>query len=259
MRMRTYAILILIGAGAASIAALPYTPIPAHYHAFTDRLSALAGFGADRIRARVLPALEQELTEFGLAIGTPVYLRVFTLDKNLEVWLRANNGRYQLFKNLTLCGKDPDTDSTTLPENTGGVPVGIYRVSRDGLIPNSPQHLAVELMPLPDNNPETDTAQDQTALLQGACANETALALDNTDIEPVWLLVDAALRAGLPNVPVHVFDRHYQNDDVVNLGDDAMDAAPAPGLYDVYAAFERRRIPPEIHKTDGRYQVGNGG
>ncbi|MDP2697590.1 hypothetical protein [Thalassospira sp.] len=258
MRMRTYAILILIGAGAASIAALPYTPIPAHYHAFTDRLSALAGFGADRIRARVLPALEQELTEFGLAIGTPVYLRVFTLEKNLEVWLRANNGRYQLFKNLTLCGDD-DSAARSLPENAGGVPVGIYRVSRDDLIPNSPHHLAVNLIPLPDSSPDTDNAQDQTAILQGACANETALALDNSDIEPVWLLVDAALRAGLPNVPVHVFDQQYQNDDVVDLGDDAMDAAPAPGLYDVYAAFERRRIPPDVHKTGGRYQVGNGG
>ncbi|WP_157831832.1 hypothetical protein [Thalassospira marina] len=251
MRARTYAILTVVALGAAGYFALPYTPIPDYVHAFTARVSALTGFGADRIRSRVLPDMEKRLNEAGIAVGAPVYLRAFTADKTLQVWLRGDH-RYVEIQDAAFCAD----------ENQGNAafqtpPPGVYTISRDDLSPNSPNHVELTLDPLPDDDaPAANTPVDDAAYsLHGNCSDIAGISLKNEDIEQIYLLVDAALRAGQQSVPVHIFEKPRAMDDSLALTEDATGNTPAPGLYDVYAAFERTRIPPDVRKTDGRYHA----
>lgn len=249
MRARTYAIFTVVALGAAGYFALPYTPIPGYVDAFTARVSALTGFGADRIRSRVLPDMEKRLKDANIAIGAPVYLRAFTADHEIEVWLRGDH-RYSEIQDATFC-KDAETGNATFQTP----PPGAYTISREDLSPNSPNNVELTLTPLPEDDAPSPTRATITYSLHGNCANGPGIALKNSDIEQIYLLVDAALRAGQPSVPVHIFEKPYAMDDSGTLSQDTTGKSPAPGLYDVYAAFERTRIPPEIHKTDGRYQV----
>lgn len=251
MRARTYAILTVIALVAAGYFTLPYTPVPAYFHAFTSRVSALTGFGADRIRSRVLPDMEKRLNEAGIAVGAPVYLRVFTADQKLQVWLRGDT-RYSEIQDAGFCS-DQDAGNTALRTP----PPGVYRIRRDDLSPNSPSHVELNLTPLPDDDAPTtsDVAGAISYSLHGNCSDLAGISLNNDDIEQIYLLVDAALRAGQQSVPVHIFEKPRDMDDSLALTEDATNNGPAPGLYDVYAAFERSRIPPDVSKSDGRYHV----
>ncbi|OSQ39791.1 hypothetical protein [Thalassospira mesophila] len=254
MRARTYAILTIIALGAAGYFALPYTPVPDYVHAFTARVSALTGFGADRIRSRVLPDMEKRLNEAGIAVGAPVYLRVFTADQKLQVWLRGDT-RYSEIQDAGFCASDADDTSANATFQTP--PPGVYRIRRDDLSPNSPSHVELNLTPLPDDDaPSTnDAAAAISYSLHGNCSDIAGISLKNDDIEQIYLLVDAALRAGQQSVPVHIFEKPRDMDDSLALTEDATNNSPAPGLYDVYAAFERTRIPPDVSKSNGRYHV----
>ncbi|MAZ32302.1 MAG: hypothetical protein CMO06_04030 [Thalassospira sp.] len=265
MRAKLFATIALIGIGAAGYTLLPYTPVPGYFNDFTSRVSALAGFGAENIRNRVLPDLEAELSNADLAIGAPVFVRVFNADRDIEVWLKANN-RYRLFTRYNFCDADAITHASDGDGNSTGADsatignaadLGVYHVTRDDLSPNSPYHLEIALTPLTSGTPEDIEQQAQTGqpALRGNCEGTGGIALENGDIEPVYMLIDTALRAGQAQVPVHVFEKRQNMDDAVTLTEDAFASVPAPGLYDVYAAFERTRIPPEVQKTDGRYQV----
>ncbi|WP_417813495.1 hypothetical protein [Thalassospira alkalitolerans] len=250
MRAKLFAFITLIGAGAAGYTLLPYTPIPGYFDAFANRVSALAGFGAENIRNRVLPELESQLSSADLAIGTPVFIRVFNAERDLEIWLRGDK-RYRLFKRVGFC--PPNGDKT----QTGFAGLGVYNITREGLVPNSPHHLEITLTPLTSGAPEDTREQGQTTppAIYGNCEGSGSIALETSDIEPVFILIDTALRAGQSQVPVHIFEQHQNMDDALTLAEDAFESVPAPGLYDVYTAFERTRIPPEVHKTDGRYRV----
>jgi murein L,D-transpeptidase YafK len=252
VRARTYAILTVIALGAAGYFALPYSPVPDYLHAFTARVSALTGFGADRIRSRVLPDMEKRLSQAGIAVGAPVYLRVFTAEQKLQVWLRGDT-RYNEIQDASFC-TDTDGDANAAPQMP---PPGVYRIRRDDLSPNSPSHVELGLNPLPDDDAPTpdDAVAAISYSLHGNCSNLAGISLKNDDIEQIYLLVDTALRAGQQFVPVHVFETAKNMDDSQALTNDAIGNTPAPGLYDVYAAFERTHIPPDVSKSNGRYHV----
>lgn len=262
MRAKLFATIALIGIGAAGYTLLPYTPVPGYFNDFTSRVSALAGFGAENIRNRVLPDLEAELSNADLSIGAPVFIRVFNADRDIEVWLKADT-RYRLFTRYNFCDADAITYATDGETDGSGTTIGatanlgVYHVTRDDLSPDSPHHLEIALTPLTSGSPEEMAEQAETAqpALRGNCEGTGGIALENDDIEPVYMLIDTALRAGQAQVPVHVFEKRQNMDDAVTLAEDAFASVPAPGLYDVYAAFERTRIPPEVQKTDGRYRV----
>ncbi len=249
MRARTYAIFTVVALGAAGYFALPYTPIPGYVEAFTARVSALTGFGADRIRSRVLPDMEKRLKDANIAVGAPVYLRAFTADHKIEVWLRGDH-RYNEIQDAAFC-TDADSGNATFQTP----PPGVYTISRNNLAPNSPKNVELALTPLPDDDAPSPSQATTSYSLHGNCADGPGIALKNDDIEQIYLLVDAALRAGQQSVPVHIFEKPHAPDDSMALTEDATGNSPAPGLYDVYAAFERTHMPPEVRKADGRYQV----
>ena len=91
MRAKLFATIALIGIGAAGYTLLPYTPVPGYFNDFTSRVSSLAGFGAENIRDRVLPDLEAELSNADLAIGAPVFVRVFNASDNPELEVRVGD------------------------------------------------------------------------------------------------------------------------------------------------------------------------
>src|SRR5688500_8352056 len=69
--------------------------------------SAVPALGSPNSRAALAATnarrrIDDALTEKGLSFGSPVYLRVFKEEAELEVWLK-NGERYDLFKTFPIC------------------------------------------------------------------------------------------------------------------------------------------------------------
>ena len=64
-----------------------------------------------------------ELTSRGLKIGAPLYVRVFKLENEMEVWLKNASGSYTLFRTYPIstgpASSDPNSKKATSRRRKG--------------------------------------------------------------------------------------------------------------------------------------------
>lgn len=203
------------------------------------------------IRADVVPRLRRELTAKDLALGSPVFIRIFKETNELEVWL-SPGGRYQHFRTYPICAYSGAL-GPKLREGDGQAPEGIYAVGRAQLNPASNYHLSFNL-----GYPNAfDRAHGRTGsflMVHGRCVSVGCYAMTDRGIEEIYLVVEAALNAGGRDVPVHIFPfrmtdtalpRHRQSE---WYGFWSM-------LKPAFDAFERTRMVPATRVLAGVYVV----
>lgn len=212
--------------------------------------------GLDRAAAaaaRVRPLLEAELAALGLKVGDAVFLRVLKEESILEVWMQAAGSKdFVHYKTYPLCqppgelGPPSELSDPRLPE-------GFYGVTLPSLRPQHRQYLGFAI-DYPNALDVYYRRPARAVLVQGDCVGGGALALKNPDMEEVYTLVAAALRAGHSPLLVHLFPFQL-TDDRMN----EVEASRSPWLHfwaslkEGYDYFEISRRPPEPTAKDGRY------
>ena len=206
---------------------------------------------AARAAANVRPALEVALAEKRLAWGAPMLVRIFKHEGELEVWLHDGT-RYRRFRTYPICtysgGLGPKQRQGDLQ-----APEGFYFVGRGQLNPGSRYHLSFDL-----GYPNAyDRAHGRTGdylMVHGNCVSIGCYAMGDAQIEQIYTLLDAALRGGQRQVPVHAFPFRF-------------DAPPRPDwragewgsfwgeLEPAYTAVERTGVVPAVRVIDGHYRV----
>ncbi len=202
--------------------------------------------------AAVERALRPALEKTQLRYGAPVYIRIFKQESALEVWLQAQDGRYQLFKNYPICAWSGSL-GPKLRQGDNQAPEGFYNVGISQLNPNSRFHLAFNL-----GYPNAyDRANERTGdflMVHGNCVSIGCYAMGDAAIEEIYTLVGAALVHGQARVPVHVFP--------FRLTKVALSAQRQHGWHDfwqdlqpAYTQFEQTRRVPRVTIAQRRYVV----
>src|SRR5262245_19369539 len=93
--------------------------------------------------ARVRSRLQTALASNGVRIGAPIYIRIFKLERELEVWLDQGN-RYLLFRKYPICTFSGEL-GPKLREGDRQSPEGFYAVGPAQLNPSSQFHLSFNL------------------------------------------------------------------------------------------------------------------
>jgi murein L,D-transpeptidase YafK len=202
-----------------------------------------------------LAKFDARLAEKGLALGAPVFVRIFKLESELEVWL-AKEGRYQLFATYPICLWSGRL-GPKLQEGDGQAPEGFYSVTKEQLNPNSRWHRSFNLG-FPN---EFDQAQGRTGsfiMVHGGCQSIGCFAMTDPVVDEIWRLVTAALDGGQKSFDVQVFPFRMTDKSLKARSGDRWSQFWSD-LQRGYEAFERSRIPPQIHVCDGRYVVTEGG
>ena len=207
---------------------------------------------AQAAATRVLPGLRRDLAAAGLVLGDPVYLRLFKHEREMEVWVRKDHGRYALFRRFPICTYSGAL-GPKLKQGDGQSPEGFYSVAAGQLNPSSQYHLAFNLG-YPNAYDRRRGRTGDFLMVHGSCVSIGCYAMGDAQIEQIYTLVDAALRGGQRQVPVHIFPFRFS-------------APPDKGwqtggwatfwlnLREGYDAFERSHLPPRITVTNGRYVV----
>ncbi len=201
---------------------------------------------------RVLPGLRRDLAAAGLALGDPVYLRLFKQEREMEVWVRKEGGRYSLFRRFPICTYSGAL-GPKLKQGDGQSPEGFYSVAAGQLNPSSQYHLAFNL-----GYPNAyDRAHGRTGdflMVHGSCVSIGCYAMGDAQIEQIYTLVAAALRGSQQQVPVHVFPFRFATPP--DKGWQTSVWGPFwLNLREGYDAFERTHVPPSITVVSGRYVV----
>lgn len=253
-------------AGAMAAFALAGASLAPLAHALTIELKDVAPDRIERQRAAEegalplpgtpdLSSFKERLAEKGGKLGSPVFIRVFKAESELEVWIRNDKG-FVLFATYPVCHWS-GTIGPKVKEGDKQTPEGFYSVQRRQLHRSGRWPQALNL-----GFPNVyDRALERTGsylLVHGGCSSVGCFAMTNTVIEEIFELTFSAIRAGQAEVPVHVFP-FRMSDANLALHQDSEWIDFWRSLKEGYDSFERTRVPPKVLVCEKRYLIADGG
>ena len=201
---------------------------------------------------RVSPTLENDLAARGLKLGSPVFIRAFKKEGELEVFVKdVTTGKFKLFRNYPIAAASGKLGPKRA-EGDHQVPEGFYFVNRSRMNPNSRFHLAFNI-----GYPNAyDRAHQRTGshiMVHGNQVSIGCLAMTDAKIEEIYTLCDAALKRDQPFFRVHIFP--FRMDE--QAMEQAKDSKWLPfwrNLKEGYDWFEKHATPPNVTVKDKRYR-----
>ena len=198
-----------------------------------------------------LARFDERLEAKGLALGAPIFLRIFKLESELEIWMEKD-GRYQLFATYPICLWSGRL-GPKLAEGDRQAPEGFYSVTKDELNPNSRWHRSFSLG-FPNAYDRALGRTGSFIMVHGGCQSVGCFAMTNNVVDEIWKLVTAALDKGQPAFNVQVFPFRMTEQNLA-----AREGNKWIGFWtDLkkgYDAFETTRVPPFVTVCDNRYVV----
>ena len=138
----------------------------------------------------------------GFKKGSPVYVRIFKKEGVLELWLKRGDN-YALYKSFPVCKWSGQLGPKTRQADYQS-PEGFYSVSARQLNPNSHYHLAFDIG-YPNAYDRRQGSTGNSVMVHGDCKSVGCFAMTNNGIDEIYGIVEAALRNGQREVPVHIF------------------------------------------------------
>lgn len=204
---------------------------------------------AEDIVNKVRPKLIKELSNKGLELGSPVFIRIFKESKELEVWVKGDV-HFELFRTYKICRFSGDLGPKTRQGDMQS-PEGFYIVKPDQLNPNSKWHLAFNLG-YPNKLEQEQGRTGGSLMVHGNCGSHGCYAMTDEKIEEIYTLVEATLKSGQPYFQVHAFP-FRMTEKKLSKHRTSEWYTFWENLKEGYDYFETRRYPPTIFVDNNRY------
>lgn len=209
------------------------------------------------LKANILMAnarlrVERQLAAKGMQLGSPVFVRIFKLPKQLEVWLRQDNNKFELFKIYPICTYSGRL-GPKLREGDQQSPEGFYRVSWQQLNPASKYHLSFDVG-YPNMVDQSNQRTGSAIMVHGRCISQGCFAMGNLQIEEIYLLAYQAFLHGQKDFAVHIFPFRLTKENLA-AHDHSRWTEFWQNLRQGYEFFEREHRVPFIVAENGQYAV----
>jgi murein L,D-transpeptidase YafK len=197
--------------------------------------------------------LDATLVERGLHSGSPVLIRIFKQESELELWM-AEGDRFVLVTTYPICfwsgklGPKEREGDKQAPE--GFYSVGLSQLRHVGRHPRSFN------IGFPNG---VDRALGRTGsyiLVHGGCTSIGCFAMTDAVMDELYNVAEQALGTGQDAIQVQIFP--------FRMRDEAMAAHVGNKWYDFwrnlkegYDAFEQTHVPPSIAACGGKYLISN--
>lgn len=193
--------------------------------------------------------LSFELTNHGLSLGSPIFIRIFKETSELEVWLEKD-GSFLLFKTYPICYFSGKL-GPKLKQGDKQSPEGFYFVPPRMLNPNSRFHLSFNLG-YPNAYDRHHGRTGDFLMVHGGCQSIGCYAMQDEPIEEIYTLVQSALQNGQAFFRVHAFPFRMTDTNMQRHKDNDWHAF-WQNLKTGYDYFEDKKIPPNVELSGGKY------
>lgn len=195
--------------------------------------------------------LKTILEEKKLKLGSPVFIRAFKEERELELFVKnESTDKFELLRTYPIAAASGEL-GPKLEEGDNQVPEGFYFSSQSSMKPDSDFHLAFNI-----GYPNAyDRAHGRTGsfiMVHGSNVSIGCLAMTDEKIEEIYPLCQAALDHGQPFFRIHVFP--------FRMTEERMQKAANDPWFDFwknlktgYDLFEKNRVPPEVGVKDKQY------
>ena len=210
----------------------------------------LAACFAHRSMAPLPEETKAELSKMGLKIGAPLFVRLFKLENEMEVWLKNDSGRYTLFRTYPICNWSGKL-GPKLKEGDKQAPEGFYVVNARQMNPNSKYYLSFN-MGYPNAFDEAHGRTGKHLMVHGGCSSVGCYAITNDAIKELFILAREAFSKGQRDFPIAAFPFRLTPTQLEQSRNHKWHAFWL-NLKEGYDLFEKHRLPPVAAVHDGRY------
>jgi murein L,D-transpeptidase YafK len=188
----------------------------------------------------------------GMDPASPLYVRVFKEESELEVWKLRADGRYHHLKTYPICNWSGDL-GPKVKQGDKQAPEGFYSVPRTQMNPNSQFHLAFNLG-YPNAYDRANKRTGDFLMVHGKCKSAGCYAMTDALIEEIYALARESFIGGQEAIPIHAFpfrmtdanmERHKSKEWI--------------GFWQTlkqgYDHFETTRLPPPVTICERKYVV----
>ncbi len=215
---------------------------------YVDRAQATELAAAKPLPAETLTTLARKV----IPASSPVYIRIFKQESELEVWSARADGRYLHVKTFPIC-----TWSGSLgPKTELGdfmSPEGFYGVTPGSLKPDSKYHLALNVG-YPNALDRALGRSGDFIMVHGKCVSVGCFAMTDDLIEEIYAFVRDTLESGQETVPVHIFPFRMTAAAIAAHASHPARASWAP-LKEAFDDFAKTHEPPRIGMCSKGYVV----
>lgn len=208
---------------------------------------------AKKVRQKVWPRLEDQLAAKGLKPGSPIYIRIFKEEDDLEIWVK-NRRQYALFKSFDICFFSGGLGTKT-KEGDRKSPEGFYTIGPGQLNPASRYYLAINIG-YPNRVERAKGCTGDAIMIHGHCASDGCYAMTNAGIEEIYTTVYQAFAGGQQKMRLDIYPFRM---DSVHMKKYAVSSVIAfwKNLKPGYDWFERNHLPADVGLRNRAYAIVN--
>ena len=204
------------------------------------------------------PELLALLQQKKMPIHSPILVRVFKEEAELEVWKQDTTGRFQILKTYPICRWSGDL-GPKLREGDRQTPEGFYRVTPELINPHSSYHLAMNIG-YPNSFDKANNRDGSLIMIHGDCWSVGCHAMTDEQISEIYSLARESFLGGRPSFQVQAYPfrltpanlaRHRNNPNLafwkmLKIGNDHFEATHLEPKVDVcnrLYVFDAQRPP----------------
>ena len=206
---------------------------------------------ANRLMTKAKSKIVNELAAKGFQLGQPVFMRIFKMPGELEVWVEKD-GEFELFKTYPICDYS-GYPGPKLYEGDWQSPEGFYTVTARQMNPNSMYHLSFNVG-YPNAFDKERKRTGSSIMVHGDCSSRGCFAMGDSRMEEIYLLAHSALSKSQKNFSLHIFPFRMTARNMSKFS-----SSPWIGfwknLQEGYNAFEMNHQVPMITADQGKYMV----
>lgn len=193
-----------------------------------------------------------KLAKSGMDAQSPMFVRVFKEESQLEVWKVKSDGQYGLFKTYPICKWSGDLG----PKERQGdkqSPEGFYTVSARQMNPKSNYYLAFNVG-FPNAYDKAYGRTGQHIMVHGDCKSVGCFAMTDAQMEEIYILAREAFKGGQESFQVQALPFRMTKANMEKHKDSKWYGF-WKDLKTGYDAFEAVHAPPRIDVCNRKYMV----
>ena len=188
----------------------------------------------------------------GMKTESPIFVRIFKEESELEIWKLRDDGRYYHFKTYPICTWSGDL-GPKIAQGDKQAPEGFYQIHKSQMNPNSQFHLAFNTG-FPNSYDRANGRTGSALMVHGKCKSAGCYAMTDALIEEIYALAREQYADGHESFPVHAFPFRMTIENLARYQGHKWFTFWLT-LKEGYDAFETTRQVPSITVCDKKYHV----
>lgn len=216
----------------------------------------LAGCQADELgygpkaQRPVSADVKRKMGELDMKSTSPIMIRIFKEENQLEVWKQKRNGRYAMLDSFEIC-KWSGKLGPKFKEGDRQAPEGFYEITPGLMNPNSSYHLAFNLG-YPNKYDRSHGRTGSHLMVHGACSSRGCYAMTDAQVQDIYALARDSFKGGQRSFQVQAFPFKMTPENMARHRDNEhMDFWRM--LKRGYDHFEVTQVPPKISVCEKKY------